>query len=352
MAKVLANTACVGVKTNQLFMQACLLNKGFRDPAYTTSFIPTHIGELLRSPWSQSLPEAEKVLSVIPSIIARRLPEYIPSTSHRKPFGNIRKQFRNQRYDPVSVQCDIVTRLSWPQTASSKGDGLSKFMCVWKPQDTASSSGRDEAYLFPVPDAAESQEKANSAAMKVSAQYNSISQALRTGDVLSASPHVVKIGLWRPAEGNPALTGSWLTSTLELSIDGAKILAHVALPSVQPYALAGQIDRSQRVFCHLPSLGTHVEFKRDTLLSFAESTRAMAKEKDGPEQKTVTAPMPCKVLSVLKRNGDEVKSGETVMVIESMKMEVSIAVAASGKFESDWKTGDAVEEGRVLCSVV
>jgi acetyl/propionyl-CoA carboxylase alpha subunit len=218
-------------------------------------------------------------------------------------------------------------------------------MCVWKPQDTASSSGRDEAYLFPVPDAAESQEKANSAAMKVSAQYNSISQALRTGDVLSASPHVVKIGLWRPAEGNPALTGSWLTSTLELSIDGAKILAHVALPSVQPYALAGQIDRSQRVFCHLPSLGTHVEFKRDTLLSFAESTRAMAKEKDGPEQKTVTAPMPCKVLSVLKRNGDEVKSGETVM-------EVSIAVAASGKFESDWKTGDAVEEGRVLCSVV
>jgi acetyl/propionyl-CoA carboxylase alpha subunit len=352
MAKVLANTACVGVKTNQLFMQACLLNKGFREPAYTTSFIPTHIGELLRSPWSQSLPEAEKVLSVIPSIIARRLPEYIPSTSHRKPFGNIRKQFRNQRYDPVSVQCDIVTRLSWPQTASSKGDGLSKFMCVWKPQDTASSSGRDEAYLFPVPDAAESQEKANSAAMKVSAQYNSISQALRTGDVLSASPHVVKIGLWRPAEGNPALTGSWLTSTLELSIDGAKILAHVALPSVQPYALAGQIDRSQRVFCHLPSLGTHVEFKRDTLLSFAESTRAMVKEKDGPEQKTVTAPMPCKVLSVLKRNGDEVKSGETVMVIESMKMEVSIAVAASGKFESDWKTGDAVEEGRVLCSVV
>jgi biotin carboxyl carrier protein len=187
--------------------------------------------------------------------------------------------------------------------------------------------------------------------MKDSAQYNSISQALRTGEFLS-TPHRVKIETWRPAEGNAALTESWLTSTMEISIDGSKVLAHVALPSVQPYALAGQTDRSQRVFCHLPALGTHVEFKRDTLLSFAESTRAVVKEKDGPEQKTVTAPMPCKVLSVLKKNGDEVKSGETVMVIESMKMEVSLAVAASGKFESEWKTGDAVEEGRVLCSVV
>lgn len=351
MAKVLAHTACVGVKTNQLFMQACLLNKAFRDPAYTTSFIPTHLDELLRSPWSLNIPEAEKVLSVIPSVIARKLPDYIPSTSHRKPFSNVRKQFRNQRYDPVNIHCDIVTKNGWPRVASSKEDIPSKLMCVWKAQNTHLSSASEEAYLFPVPDATDSQETAKSAAMKVSAQYNSISQALRTGEFLS-TPHMVKIETWRPAQGNAALTESWLTSTMEISIDGSKVLAHVALPSVQPYALAGQTDRSQRVFCHLPALGTHVEFKRDTLLSFAESTRAVVKEKDGPEQKTVTAPMPCKVLSVLKKNGDEVKSGETVMVIESMKMEVSIAVAASGKFESEWKTGDAVEEGRVLCSVV
>jgi biotin carboxyl carrier protein len=88
------------------------------------------------------------------------------------------------------------------------------------------------------------------------------------------------------------------------------------------------------------------------LLSFAECTRSIAKAKNDPEEKTVTAPMPCKVLSVLKNNGDEVKPGESVMVIESMKMEVSIAVAAAGKFETKWKKGDPVEEGRVLCSVV
>jgi biotin carboxyl carrier protein len=64
------------------------------------------------------------------------------------------------------------------------------------------------------------------------------------------------------------------------------------------------------------------------------------------------APMPCKVLSILKKNGEEVKSGETVMVVESMKMEVSISVSASGRFKTNWKQGDAVEEGKVLCSVI
>lgn len=352
MAKVLANTACVGVKTNQLFMQACLLNKAFRDPAYTTSFIPTHLDELLQSPWRLNIPEAEKILSVIPSMIARRLPDYMPSTSNRKPFGGVRKQFRNQRYDPVNIHCDIVTKVGWPRSSTTKEDTASRMMCVWKPQNSGATSDSQEAYIFPVPDALSNQETAQSAATKVTAQYNSISQALRSREVLSTTPHVVKIESWRPSKGNSASTESWLTSTIEVSIDGAKVSAHVALPSVKPYALAGQVDRSQKIFCHLPALGTHVEFRRDTLLSFAENIRSDVQEKNGPEQKAVTAPMPCKVLSVLKKNGDEVKSGETVMVIESMKMEVSISVAASGKFESEWKTGDAVEEGRVLCSVV
>jgi biotin carboxyl carrier protein len=225
-------------------------------------------------------------------------------------------------------------------------------MCVWKAESTGATSESQEAYLFPVPDALNDQETAEPATKKVSAQYNSISQALRSGEVLSTTAHAVKIESWRPAEGNPASTESWLTSTIEVSIDGAKVSAHVALPSVKSYALASQVNRSQKIFCHLPALGTHVEFRRDTLLSFAETTRTVVQEQDGLEQKSVTAPMPCKVLSILKKNGDEVKSGETVMVIESMKMEVSIAVAASGKFESEWKMGDAVEEGRVLCSVV
>jgi acetyl/propionyl-CoA carboxylase alpha subunit len=349
MAKVLAHTACIGVKTNQLFMQACLLNPAFRDPAYTTTFIPTHLDKLLQPSWTQNLP-LEKTISVLPGLIIRKLSSFIPVGLQKKPFGSVRKQFRNQRFDPVSVHCDIVTAVDWP--GKKQEVDSTKAMCIWKPQFAQASGDHEEAYLIPVPESGSSQDEAVVAATQVSAQYNSISQALRSGKGMTSDPYKVRIDSWRPAEGNPAMVESWLTSTIQLSIDGTKILAHMTLPSVRPHTLAGEIDRGQRIFCHLPVLGTYVVFRRDTLLSFAESIRSAAKAKNGPEQKTITAPMPCKVLSILKNNGDEVKSGETVMVIESMKMEVSIAVSASGKFETNWKKGDAVEEGKLLCSVV
>jgi acetyl/propionyl-CoA carboxylase alpha subunit len=347
MAKVLAHTACVGVKTNQLFMQACLLNKAFRDPGYTTSFIPTHIDELLQPSWTPNLPELEKMLFVLPGLIIRKLPSFIPVGMQKKSFGSVRKQFRNQHFDPVSVHCDIVTAVDWP---GKKQDGSSSTMCVWEPQRVQSSTNSEKAYLISIEKS--SQDESAVAAMQVSAQYNNISQALRSGKVMSSNPYNISIDSWRPAEGNPAMVESWLSSTIQLSVEGIKIQANVVLPSARPHTIVGEIDRGQRIFCHLPALGTYVEFKRDTLLSFAESIRTVAKAKGGPEQKSVEAPMPCKVLSILKNNGDEVKSGEPVMVIESMKMEVSIAVSASGKFETNWKQGDAVEEGKILCSVV
>ncbi|KAJ5290568.1 uncharacterized protein N7443_010821 [Penicillium atrosanguineum] len=351
MAKVLAHTACVGVKTNQLFLQACLLNRAFHDPAYTTSFIPTHIDDLLQPSWIRNLPEVEKMLSVLPGLVVRNLPRFIPVGMQKKPFESVRKQFRNQRFDSVSVHCDIVTALDWPGKRQEDINHAIT-MCLWKPQAIQTSNNPGEAYLVPVEKVEQAQNKVAAAATQVSAQYNNISQALRSGIAISSKLFRVSIESWHPVEGNPAIVESWLTSTIQLSIDGTKILAHVTLPSARPHTLVGDIDRGQRVFCHLPTLGTYVEFKRDTLLSFAESIRSVAKSKGGSEQKSIEAPMPCKVLSILKNNGDEVHSGDSVMVIESMKMEVSIAVSASGKFETNWKQGDAVEEGKILCSVV
>ncbi|EQB52983.1 carbamoyl-phosphate synthase subunit L [Colletotrichum gloeosporioides Cg-14] len=66
LAKELANTACVGIKTNQLFLQSCLLHPGFKDTAYQTSFIPTHLDELLRNPYHPELP---KYMSAIPGLL-------------------------------------------------------------------------------------------------------------------------------------------------------------------------------------------------------------------------------------------------------------------------------------------
>lgn len=49
MAKALADTACIGIRSNQLFLQSCLLHSAFQELGYTTSFIPDHLPRRLRS---------------------------------------------------------------------------------------------------------------------------------------------------------------------------------------------------------------------------------------------------------------------------------------------------------------
>ena len=63
----------------------------------------------------------------------------------------------------------------------------------------------------------------------------------------------------------------------------------------------------------------------------------------------VTAMMPGRVISVEVSPGDEVKRGQTVCVIESMKMEQNIASPADGRVKSvPVSAGDSVQRGQTL----
>ncbi|KAL1966030.1 hypothetical protein VTN77DRAFT_4970 [Rasamsonia byssochlamydoides] len=346
LVKELAGTACLGVKTNQLFLQSCLLHKAFHNPAYTTSFIPANLPELLRNPYTKPQ-EKQDFLSIIPCLYLRRLSSVVQGgLSTRSAFQGVRRQFRNQRFDPVNVHCDIVTAVD----GKTKDTDDQPTMCVWKPSD---GNGQD-LHLYPVPTIdrkTTKSEGAASAVRELTARYNAISRALRSGEVTaSGSSYRVSITSWQPVQGTPAEQKSWLASAMEVSINERKILAYVALQADDVDRTS--IDQPQRIWCHFPALGTSIEYRRRTLLSYCDSIRQVAAASSaGGNQKTVTAPMPCKILSILKKPGDAVKSGDSVMVIESMKMEVNITVAASGKFQTKWKVGDAVDEGSVLCSV-
>jgi biotin carboxyl carrier protein len=63
----------------------------------------------------------------------------------------------------------------------------------------------------------------------------------------------------------------------------------------------------------------------------------------------VKAPMPGMVLKIKKQPGDEVMQGDSVLILEAMKMENDLRAHKSGKIQSiNVKEGMAVEKGYTL----
>lgn len=70
----------------------------------------------------------------------------------------------------------------------------------------------------------------------------------------------------------------------------------------------------------------------------------------GPGQ--VCAPMPGIITSILVKEGQEVKKGDPVLIIEAMKMENNIPAPDSGKVkEIQVAEGQEVEKGSLLISI-
>lgn len=68
--------------------------------------------------------------------------------------------------------------------------------------------------------------------------------------------------------------------------------------------------------------------------------------------KSIHAPMPGKVLEVLVKKGQEFEEGESLLILEAMKMENVIKSPGKGKVtEIKISKGDAVEKGELLISL-
>ncbi|MBQ9743589.1 MAG: biotin/lipoyl-binding protein [Clostridia bacterium] len=67
---------------------------------------------------------------------------------------------------------------------------------------------------------------------------------------------------------------------------------------------------------------------------------------------TITAPMPGTILKVNVANGQAVKKGDVLMVLEAMKMENEIMAPNDGTVSSvNVNAGASVEAGTVLCTL-
>ncbi|HEY6436342.1 MAG TPA: biotin/lipoyl-containing protein, partial [Ignavibacteriaceae bacterium] len=66
----------------------------------------------------------------------------------------------------------------------------------------------------------------------------------------------------------------------------------------------------------------------------------------------VKAPMPGLILKIRKNIGDKLEQGESVVILEAMKMENDLKAPASGLIEKIFVTeGSAVEKGTILLSI-
>ena len=67
---------------------------------------------------------------------------------------------------------------------------------------------------------------------------------------------------------------------------------------------------------------------------------------------SIDSPMPGKVIKILAKEGEEVKRGQGVIVVEAMKMENELKAPKDGVIkEIKVKEGDAVEAGARLALI-
>lgn len=77
-----------------------------------------------------------------------------------------------------------------------------------------------------------------------------------------------------------------------------------------------------------------------------------AEPKPAGNGEKVTAPMPGNILSVAIKEGDTVKEGQQLMILEAMKMENEILAPCAGKITSvAVAKGSTVESGSLLCTI-
>jgi pyruvate carboxylase subunit B len=73
---------------------------------------------------------------------------------------------------------------------------------------------------------------------------------------------------------------------------------------------------------------------------------------EGVEGTKLLAPMPGMIIRYLKEVGDTVNKGETVVILEAMKMENALQAPADGSVKAiNFSSGDSVAKDDILCVI-
>lgn len=89
------------------------------------------------------------------------------------------------------------------------------------------------------------------------------------------------------------------------------------------------------------------------VLARVETLQRHLSRRNAPvQQDALAAPMPGRVVNVLVAEGDQVEEGQTLVVLESMKMQMQLRSALTGKVQKvAVQAGDQVEKGSLLVRI-
>ena len=73
---------------------------------------------------------------------------------------------------------------------------------------------------------------------------------------------------------------------------------------------------------------------------------------NGAEPIAVPSPMAGKIVKIVVSEGDKIKEGDVLIILEAMKMENSIIAPADGSIDSiSVSVGDVMQKGNTLCTI-
>jgi len=114
--------------------------------------------------------------------------------------------------------------------------------------------------------------------------------------------------------------------------------------------LAEITDKSQNKYSVLLN-GVSYSFTIESPISYRRR-KYLQKYRQDNKLETVTAPMPGKIVELLVEESASVKEGDSILVLEAMKMQNEIIAQVSGKIKKiNVKAGDTVTKDDVLLEI-
>ncbi len=135
----------------------------------------------------------------------------------------------------------------------------------------------------------------------------------------------------------------------QYEVEILKIEENIAEVDVNGTVYSVEVDKNLKPVTKTPIL------VRSQAVPSLESDKAIVKTASPASPKgtgTIKSPLPGVVLSVIAREGDKVKYGDKLLVLEAMKMENTIESDKEGTIKSiKVRQGDSVLEGDVLVEI-